>query len=40
MFVHDRVDAEAFMEVMYPQLLKPVQLAYVDMFDRAVKGEI
>jgi hypothetical protein len=36
--VQNRDDAEAFMEIMYPQLPKMVQLAYVKLFDDAVHG--
>ena len=39
-FVKGKADAEAFMEIMYPQFPKQVQLAYVHMFERAVMGEI
>lgn len=39
-FVRNRNDAEAFLEVMYPHMSKPYQLAYVDMFERAIRGEI
>lgn len=39
-FVKGKSDAEAFMEIMYPQFPKQVQLAYVHMFERAVMGEI
>lgn len=39
-FVQSKDDAIAFMEIMYPQFPKQVQLAYVDMFERAIAGDI
>lgn len=39
-YVKDKKTAEAFLEVMYPDLDAIAVKAYADFFERAVKGEI